>query len=85
MLSFERMQEFWNEIFGLNISQTSLMKFNEEGHGNLGAVTDGIKRALKRSPVLHSDETGVHVGKDLNWIHVASTRFLTAYLVHAKR
>ena len=79
------MQEFWNEIFGLSISQTSLLKFNQEGYRKLDIVTSCIKKALGLSHVLHSDETGVHVGNDLNWIHVASTKFLTTYLVHKKR
>ena len=38
-----------------------------------------------RAPVLHSDETGVRVQKQLQWIHVACTPTLTFYQPHAKR
>jgi len=61
------------------------MKFNKEGYENLDAVSSSIKKALGLCRVLHNDETGVRVGKDLNWIHVASSEFLTTYLIHAKR
>jgi transposase len=48
-------------------------------------VETAIKAALRRTPVLHCDETGVRRGERLAWAHVASTGRLTQYAIHAKR
>lgn len=40
---------------------------------------------LLNSDVLHVDETGVKVGKKLNWMHVCSTPFLTMLHIAEKR
>jgi transposase len=38
-----------------------------------------IKQRLRRSPVLHADETGLRINKRLGYVHVASTPSLTHY------
>jgi Transposase IS66 family len=38
-----------------------------------------IKRGLRRSSVIHSDETGLRINKRLGYVHVASTAHLTHY------
>ena len=56
------------------------------------AVVDGIvpslevtKQQLIGSDVVHFDESGLRVEAHLNWLHVASTDYLTYYTVHPKR
>jgi transposase len=51
----------------------------------LAPVEAQLKAALQRARVLHNDETGVRRGGALAWAHVASTRRLTHYAIHAKR
>ena len=38
MSGYERIAEFWNEIYGLPISQTSLLKFNTEAYTSLALM-----------------------------------------------
>lgn len=61
------------------------MKFNKEGYENLESVSLRIRNAIKNSSVANGDETGVRVDKSLYWIHVASTKLFTDYLVDPKR
>jgi len=44
-----------------------------------------LKTALQGAHVLHNDETGVRRAGRVAWAHVASTRRLTHYGLHAKR
>jgi transposase len=44
-----------------------------------------IKRQLRRSSVIHADETGLSVAGRLHYVHVASTPRLTHYGVDARR
>ena len=85
MIWYQRIQELLKEFYGLDISQTSLMKFNKEGYENLESVSLRIRNAIKNSSVANGDETGVRVDKSLYWIHVASTKLFTDYLVDPKR
>jgi transposase len=44
-----------------------------------------IKRGLRRSPVIHADETGLRVNQHLRYVHVASNARLTHYAVASHR
>jgi hypothetical protein len=61
MTSYERLQEFWKEVYSLEISQTTLTSFNKKSYDNLEEFEKQIKSALIKSPILNSDETGVRI------------------------
>jgi hypothetical protein len=44
-----------------------------------------IKQLVIASRLMHEDETGVHIGKKLYWLHVNSTVFLTHLQWHQRR
>ena len=44
-----------------------------------------IKRSLRRSPLIHADETGLRVEGRLHFVHVASNSRLTHYTAAAGR
>jgi hypothetical protein len=48
-------------------------------------VETAIKTPLRRTSVLHCDETGVRRSGRLAWAHVASTGRLTQYAIRAQR
>ena len=84
-LPYKRLQEFFEDIFGHTISQGMLVKINYQCYINLEKSDLEIKRQLRISENLHHDESGIRVHGKLHWCHVASTRHLTNYGIHAKR
>lgn len=84
-MPYERLQEFFKDIFGHTISQGMLVKINQKCYENLEEVDIEIKRQLRVSANLHHDESGIRVNGKLHWCHVASTPYLTNYSIHAKR
>ena len=85
MTSYERLQEFWKEVFWLEISQTTLTKFNRKSYDNLEYFENKVKNALIKSPILNSDETWVRINWKTNWIHTIWTEILTYYSAQEKR
>jgi transposase len=84
-LPYERLAEFFEDVFGASISQGTVFNATKTAYKNLAQFEENCKEQLLSSPVLHSDETGLRVGKNLNWLHTISNDQLTFYHVHEKR
>lgn len=85
LLPLARTQELLVDLFGQSPSQGTFTSAIAACSRRLEPVETALKTALLSAPVLHSDETGVQVNKQLHWIHVAATSTLTFYAHHAKR
>jgi len=85
MPSYERLQEFFLEIIGLKISQTSLSNFNKTWYENLETFEELMKKHLPQKRLIHADETWARVEWGLDWIHVNSNEKLTYLYHHNKR
>jgi transposase len=85
IVSVERTcQTLW-EGLGCSISQGTLLGWVQEASKRLSVTMEQIKQALLRCKLVHPDETGIHLGKKLHWLHNLSTRFLTYLAWHPKR
>ncbi len=80
-----RVQQLLRDLVGRAAGPRHAGALDPAGVGDAGAGEAEVTAALRRAPVLHSDETGVRRGGTLAWVHVASTPTLTRYAVHAKR
>lgn len=80
-----RVQQLLADLFGVQLARGTLVEWIQQAATVLGPVEAAIKAALRRVPVLHSDETGVRRAGTLAWAHVASTAQLTHYALHAQR
>jgi len=74
-----------SELFGCPISEGTVESAVGECHEQLAGVEAAIKQAVAGASVAHFDETGLNVGGETSWLHVASTSELTFYAVHKKR
>jgi len=85
LIPYDRIRETFSDIFGRSLSTGTLVNAVQESHRNLAGVEERIRELLKESEVLHVDETGMRVTGIRQWLHVASTDFLTWYGHHKKR
>jgi transposase len=86
---YARTRELFAEVFGVALSEGTLVNLVRQGAARLQGVADQIKAALQPAPVLHHDETGLRVagpeGAGLQWTHVTCTQDLTHYARHPAR
>jgi transposase len=85
LVPYGRVRELLVDLCGASLSVGTVVEWVSQAATLLEPMEARIKAALGRAPVLHSDETGVRQAGRLAWVHVASTKQLTHYAVHAKR
>ena len=85
LIPLGRVQQVLRDLVGVRLGRGTLVRWIQQASATLAPVEAELTAALRRVPVLHSDETGVRRGGTLAWVHVACTPTLTRYAVHAKR
>lgn len=85
IIPYERISEFFEDIFGATISEGTIFNAAKIAYEILEPFEEHTKQLLAQSDTLHADESGVRVGKNLRWLHTASTATLTNYGIHEKR
>jgi transposase len=85
MVSLSRTNEILSGVFGVPISTGTISSMVAGCAQSVAPSVLEIKEAIKTEPLIHSDETGVDVGKKTAWAHVASTDKLTYIDVHESR
>lgn len=85
LLPYQRTAELFADLFSIPISVGTLVNINAACAERLEGVSELIRAAIGGQPVVGFDETGMSVGGDLWWLHVASTDLLTCYEEHTKR
>lgn len=85
MVPFKRLQELFNDVFQIPLSQGTLDSILNRGHENLMRFEQQTKQVVLSSELAHFDESGMRVNKQLHWLHVASTQTVTCYAIHPKR
>lgn len=85
LLPYQRTSEALRDLFGCQLSAGTVANIVRECADELVATEVKIKRSLRRSPVIHADETGLRINKRLGYVHVTSTASLTHYAAAAHR
>lgn len=86
MLPLERTAEVFETLYGQTISEGTIVEAGQEVSRQVSGTNDAIRLHLtENEAVVHFDETGVRVKRQLQWLHSASTERLTWYAVHPKR
>ena len=86
LLPYERTSELLSDLFGEPAPGAgTLYSALRRCFEGLEQAEGAIKTGLRQAQVGHFDETGLRVGGEGMWVHVASTSKLTHYAVHEKR
>lgn len=81
----KRVTEAMADLFGAAISEGTVNKTIREAYDRLEATEEAIKNAIRGSPVVHGDETGMYVGGKRLWQHTLGTTRFTYFFCHNKR
>lgn len=84
-LPYDRTCEAIQDLFNHKLSPGTLFNFNKACYENLQQTEEIIKEQLISSTIIHNDETGMKVNKELFWMHTTGTEYLTYYACHPKR
>ncbi|MGB7922641.1 MAG: IS66 family transposase [Pyrinomonadaceae bacterium] len=85
LLPYQRTAELMKELFGCHLSTATLYRIVQQSAENLIETELEIKEQLRRSQIVHADETGLRVATKLHYVHVACTDRLTHYSSHPRR
>ena len=76
-LPYGRMESFFKEVFGLEISQGSFVNWVNEAKKNAAPAIEKIKECIMTSSVVGFDESGLYCNKKLDWTWIAQTVYFT--------
>jgi transposase len=85
LLPYARTAEAMRDLFGCRLSAGTVANIVRECADALLETELRIKRGLRRSALIHADETGLRVEGRLQFVHVTSNRRLTHYTAAAGR
>lgn len=76
-LPYGRIENFFREVFGLEISQGSFVNWVNEAKKNAEPAIEKIKECIMKSAVVGFDESGLYCNKKLDWAWIAQTVYFT--------
>lgn len=85
LLPYQRTAEAMRDLFGCPLSTGTVANIVRECADELLETELKIKRGLRRSALIHADETGLRVAGRLQYVHVTSNQRLTHYTAAAGR
>lgn len=86
LLPLERTSEVFADLYGQSLAEGTILNACKEVAEQVKPVNEEIKTYLvEEEKVVHFDETGLRVEGKLHWLHTASTKQLTYYMIHRKR
>ena len=76
-LPYGRIENFFKEVFCLEISRGSFVNWVNEAKKNAAPAIEKIKECIMKSAVVGFDESGLYCNKKLDWTWIAQTVYFT--------
>src|SRR5487761_2132866 len=85
LLPEKRLAALMADFFGINLVTATIARISQDCAERFQGFTDAVRDRVAAAPVKHMDETGFRIGGKTQWLHIASTIWLTFYRVSPKR
>jgi transposase len=85
LLPEKRLATLMIDLFGVRLVTATIARISQDCAHRLTGFADTVRDHVAAAPVKHMDETGFRIGGKTQWLHIASTIWLTFYRVSAKR
>lgn len=85
LLPEDRLVGLMADLFGVRLATATMARMSRTCAERLSGFAETVRDLVAGAVVKHMDETGFRIGGKTQWLHVASTAFLTFYRVSAKR
>jgi transposase len=85
LLPEKRLATLMVDLFGVHLATATIARISQDCAQRFEGFAKAVRDHVATAPVKHMDETGLRIGGKLQWLHIASTAWLTFYRVAAKR
>ena len=85
LLPEDRLAELMADLFGVKLAAATIARMSRTCAARVKDFVTTVRDLVAGAPVKHMDETGFRIGGKTQWLHVASTAWLTFYRVCARR
>jgi transposase len=85
LLPEKRLAVLMTDLFGVKLVTATIARISNDCAERLHGFVDALRDQVAAAPVKHMDETGFRIGGKTQWLHIASTAWLTFYRTAAKR
>jgi len=85
LIPYARIQDYFSEQIGINLSPGSIFNFNQEAYEVLSMFEKAAKENLINSHCINVDETSININGKRLWLHTACNDKWTYFYPHQKR
>jgi transposase len=85
LLPEKRLAALMADLFGVHLVTATIAGMSRNCAARLQWFAAAVRDRVAAAPVKHVDETGFRIGGKTQWLHIASTIWLTFYRVSPKR
>jgi transposase len=85
LLPEKRLAALMADLFGVNLVTATIAGMSRACATRFQGFVAAVRDQVAAAPVKHMDETGFRIGGKTQWLHIASTIWLTFYRVSPKR
>jgi transposase len=85
LLPEKRLAVLMADLFGVKLVTATIARISQDCARRFQGFADALRDHVAAAPVKHMDETGFRIGGKTQWLHIASTVWLTFYRTATKR
>ena len=81
LLPEKRLAVLMADLFGVKLVTATIARISHDCAERFQGFVDALRDQVAAAPVKHMDETGFRIGGKTQWLHIASTAWLTFYRI----